>query len=287
MPTPRSSNCGTDDSGYVPHLFYGLSFGWNSIGCDSSCCVFLTAWLGCLVSVPVVRSMVRRYYGGCDWWGDPVLIFGNGRAGCDIYQALRKNPELGLRPVAVVGHTDQPYADLASIDAGHWEDAAELASRHSASTMIMAMADCHGTDTMRLIEQHAHVLTNGVVVPDMGGFASLWATATNCGGLIGIQSTEQLALPGLRLAKRVIDGLLTLMVRAARLAAAALDRNPGAAHVEGTRFLLATPPGSQRQGIPPRPLEVSHDGSEIPRRRLPVIWRPIQRHVWNGNAITS
>jgi Undecaprenyl-phosphate galactose phosphotransferase WbaP len=177
----------------------------------------VTAWMGSLVSVPVMRWIVRRNLSGRDWWGPPVLIFGNGRAGCDIYQALQKNPGMGLRPVAVVGHSDEPYADLASIDAGRWENAGELARRHSASTMIVAMADCRGTDTMQLIEQHGRALTNRVVVPDMGDFPCLWATATNCGGLIGIRSTEQLSLPGPRFAKRLIDGLLTLIVLVATL----------------------------------------------------------------------
>jgi Undecaprenyl-phosphate galactose phosphotransferase WbaP len=173
---------------------------------------FCAAWLGCLVSVPAMRWIVRRYLSSQTWWGQPVLIFGNGQAGCGIYQALQKHPEMGLRPVAVVGHSEEPFEDLASIDAGRWEDADELARRYSASTMIMAMADFRGIDAMSLIERHGRVLTNRVVVPDMGNFPCLWATATNCGGLIGIQSTEQLALPGPRLAKRLIDGLLTLIV---------------------------------------------------------------------------
>jgi len=170
------------------------------------------AWMGCLVTIPAMRWIARRYLSGRAWWGHPVLIFGNGQAGCGIYQALQKNPEMGLRPVAVVGHSDEPFEDLSSIDVGRWEDAEELASRHSASTMIMAMADFRGIDAMSLIERHGRILTNRVVVPDMGDFPCLWATATNCGGLIGIQSTEQLSLPGPRLAKRLIDGLLTLIV---------------------------------------------------------------------------
>lgn len=173
---------------------------------------FYSSWMGCLISVPAMRWIVRRSLSSCAWWGRPVLIFGNGRAGCSIYQTLQKNPEMGLRPVAIVGHSEEPFEDLLSVDVGCWEDADELASRHSASTMIMAMADFRGTDAMRLIERHGRALTNRVVVPDMGNFPCLWAKATNCGGLIGFQSTEHLALPGPRLAKRVIDGLLTLIV---------------------------------------------------------------------------
>jgi Undecaprenyl-phosphate galactose phosphotransferase WbaP len=200
----RSMTAGTSVI-FMAYLLLGTSGITRSLA-------FCAAWMCCLISVPATRWLVRRYLSGREWWGQPVLIFGNGQAGCGIYQALQKNPEMGLRPVAVVGHSDEPFEDLASVDVGRWEDAAELATRHSASTMIMAMADCPGTDTMSLIEQHARVLTNRVLVPDMGNFPCLWATATNCGGLIGIQSTEQLSLPGPRLAKRLIDGLLTLIV---------------------------------------------------------------------------
>jgi Undecaprenyl-phosphate galactose phosphotransferase WbaP len=77
--------------------------------------------------------------------------------------------------------------------------------------MIMAMADCRGTDAINLIERHSHVLTNRLVVPEMANFPCLWATATNCGGLIGIRTTEQLSLPAPRFAKRMIDSILTLV----------------------------------------------------------------------------
>jgi Undecaprenyl-phosphate galactose phosphotransferase WbaP len=172
---------------------------------------FLATWLLCLISVPATRWITRCYLSGRDWWGQPVLIFGNGPAGCDILQHLQKNPGMGLRPVAIVGHSSEPYEDLSSIEVGSWEDAGELASRHFASTMIMAMADCRGADVIGLIERYSHVLTNRLVVPEMANLPCLWATATNCGGLIGIQTTEQLSLPAHRLAKRIIDGVLTLV----------------------------------------------------------------------------
>jgi Undecaprenyl-phosphate galactose phosphotransferase WbaP len=192
-------------------IFVACLLGGQTFGTTRSFAL-CAAWLGCLVSVPAVRWVVRHYLSRQAWWGEPVLIFGNGQAGCNIYQALQKNPGMGLRPVAIVGHSEEPFEHLGSIDVGPWESAEELATRHSASTMIMALADFRGIDAMSLVERHGRVLTNRVVVPDLGNFPCLWATATNCGGLIGIQSTEQLALPGPRFAKRLIDGLLTLIV---------------------------------------------------------------------------
>ena len=52
--------------------------------------------------VPIARGLVRGRFAHRPWWGQPVVVFGAGKAGRAVVSALQSRPQLGLRPVAIL-----------------------------------------------------------------------------------------------------------------------------------------------------------------------------------------
>ncbi len=67
--------------------------------------ILLFWWLGALLCVPLLRSMVRGVLCRRSWWGIPVAVFYTGEESIDIIRALQAHPAIGLRPVVILAST--------------------------------------------------------------------------------------------------------------------------------------------------------------------------------------
>jgi Undecaprenyl-phosphate galactose phosphotransferase WbaP len=64
---------------------------------------------------------------------------------------------------------------------------------------------------LELLERYGQTFAHLLIIPDLFGFSSLWVAAKDMGGILGLEVRQQLLLPGPRLAKFMIDLLLTLI----------------------------------------------------------------------------
>lgn len=71
-------------------------------GADYSRGAFVFAWGLALALVPLGRALVRELWARKPWWGAAVLVLGAGKTGEAVVRALRKQPGLGLKPVALL-----------------------------------------------------------------------------------------------------------------------------------------------------------------------------------------
>ena len=77
--------------------------------------VFVMAWMQTLVWVPLLRSVVRSACARKSWWGYPVVVVGTSGVAAALADSLTRQPELGLKPVAVL--TDPELAAPLAVDA--------------------------------------------------------------------------------------------------------------------------------------------------------------------------
>jgi Undecaprenyl-phosphate galactose phosphotransferase WbaP len=64
---------------------------------------------------------------------------------------------------------------------------------------------------IRLLEQYGIAFAHLLIIPDLFEFSSLWVSAKDMGGVLGLEVRQRLLMPGPRLAKFLIDLAATLV----------------------------------------------------------------------------
>ena len=168
--------------------------------------IFLMAWGLTLVFVPLGRVIVRRLFAHCRWWGYPVVVLGAGRTGEMVIRTLKRQPSLGLKPVAVLDDDPRKHGALAGVPViGGIPMAPMLIQRLQAPYAIVAMPGVPRAKLIAILERYGRTFPHMLIIPDLFGFASLWVAARDLGGILGLEVRQQLLLPGPRLIKACLD----------------------------------------------------------------------------------
>ena len=174
--------------------------------------IFVIAWLLSLVAVPLGRALVRKVFAPLPWWGYPVVVLGAGKTGEMIIKTLRRQPELGLKPIAVLDDDPSKHGALQNVPVpGGLDLAANLAQRGGVSYAIVAMPGVPHARLLEIVERYAYTFSHLIVIPDLFGFASLRVPVQDLGGTLGLEVRQQLLLPVPRFTKRAMDLLVTLI----------------------------------------------------------------------------
>ncbi|MCS6953699.1 MAG: undecaprenyl-phosphate galactose phosphotransferase WbaP [Bryobacterales bacterium] len=162
--------------------------------------IFLTSWAFSLFFVPCARAVARDWCSRRRWWGVPVFVLGSEPAARRIARELTNRPELGLRPVACVDG----------------DAATALASQCGIRHAVLAVP----ATTARwdqVVERAAHAFRRLTIVPELDGLGTLWVSASDLGGMLGLEVRQNLLVPANRVVKRLLD--VSLAVAAGLLAA--------------------------------------------------------------------
>lgn len=171
-------------------------------------------WLILLVAMPAFRKLARTQAAKFAWWGQPVMIFGGGIDGASAYRALLAAPQQGLRPVGIVDELHRQWSDCEVDPAwylGTPKAAARLAKKHGVFWGIVSMSQCSRAEVAKMIDRYACTIPHLLVVPDFGHPQRSWRGAHDFGNQSGIRIDERLLLPLPRMAKRVMDLVLTVL----------------------------------------------------------------------------
>jgi FlaA1/EpsC-like NDP-sugar epimerase len=174
---------------------------------------FLLAWCCSLFLVPLGRTIVRSLLSRRSWWGYPVMILGAGRTGEQIVDILRRKPELGLKPVAILDDDAKTLENfpfrLPLMDT--IESAAGLSEQYGIRYAIVAMPEMPREEMTKLLERYGQIFPELLVIPDLFEFSSLWVVAKDLGGVLGFEVRQRLLSPSALLAKRILDLMVALM----------------------------------------------------------------------------
>jgi Undecaprenyl-phosphate galactose phosphotransferase WbaP len=172
--------------------------------------IFLLAWLFTLVSVPLVRAVLRHLLARRSWWGVPVVVLGAGRTGETVIQRLQANPGLSLKVVAcfddapgLVGSTVHGVPVLGSLKA-----AATARRDYGALHAIIAMPGIAPSSLTALVRRYASVFPHLVMVPNLFGMASIGLSTRDLAGIVGLHVRQNLLIERNRVFKCSIDLLL-------------------------------------------------------------------------------
>ncbi len=175
-------------------------------GADYSRGAFVFAWGLMLFLVPLGRALVRELWARKPWWGVPVVVLGAGQTGQNVLRALKKQPGLGLKPVGLLD--DDPTKQGQQVEGvrvlGGLDRAAKLA-RQGVAYAIVAMPGVPRNQLLELLERHGAAFPHLLLVPDLFGLSSLWISARDLGGVLGLEVRQRLLQPGPRWIKRAMD----------------------------------------------------------------------------------
>ena len=174
--------------------------------------VLLIAYALSLISVPLARGILRLLCSSKSWWGYPTVIFSNGSLAEEVVTTLLRQPEIGLKPVAILNDQDEDRLDILGVPvAGNLDLSEELSRRFKIRYGICIMPDLPPQQNRQLMEQLSQTYHHLIVMPQLAGFSSLWVTAIDLGGMLGLEVRHRLLDPGRRGLKRLLEILIIVI----------------------------------------------------------------------------
>lgn len=170
--------------------------------------VLLATFVFALVLPPLAESAARRVLAARKRWGIPVVMLGAGAAGRAVARTLIAEPQLGLVPVAFLDNRPEAWNQtLEGVPvAGPLGLAQDFERRAEAA--IVSLADIGGEDVAGLLQELN--FPRVIVIPQFTGVGSLWVTARDLGGCLGLEVKKNLLMPRNLALKRMMDRVIAM-----------------------------------------------------------------------------
>ncbi len=183
-------------------LFFAQSMG------ETSRFTLALAYLGSLVLVPFVRTVVKRILIHYDQWGVPTVVYGGGHLGAMVIRALQEEDGIGYTPIAVFDDDPDRWGDLVEgvRVLGDTEQ-----STPEAPIAILAIPDAPHERVQHLIEGPLSHYKRVVIVPGLLEIPTLWVQSRDIVGILGLEITSSLLDPLAQFVKRSMDLALVLL----------------------------------------------------------------------------
>jgi Undecaprenyl-phosphate galactose phosphotransferase WbaP len=180
--------------------------------------IFLSFWLFSIVLLPLARAALRRICGWRHWWGMPVVVLGEDHVTQQVVSSLRRRPELGLQPVAVLADDLRPGAVVEGVRVlGGWRCASTLAKQHKIPCAVVALSRLQDHPLSLQFGQYASVFPMVLVVANIAGLSTLWVEAFGLGQFVTLRVRHGLNMAGPRILKRALDIALSAILAVAIL----------------------------------------------------------------------
>jgi Undecaprenyl-phosphate galactose phosphotransferase WbaP len=166
-----------------------------------------------LVLVPLFRAGTRELFARRSWWGVPVVILGAAQTGQLIVQQLQRLPNLGLKPIAVFDDDVHKHGfDVSGVPVvGSLQDVPSF-QKLGVRWALVAMPGVGRERMNEILKLYVPGFPHVVVFPDAFGMASLWVSARDFSGVLGLEIRQQLLMPLPKIVKRVLDLLIVIPV---------------------------------------------------------------------------
>jgi len=180
---------------------------------SSSRLVYGLAFLCSATFIPVCRALVRQLFCRRAWWGSQVAIIGMGESGNLLFKTLIDNPQIGLKPIALLDDDSSRYRSVdQKLVRGPLSRCLEITLEHKISYGIICMPSLSRDEMLRLLDLYGSCFSHVLVIPNLIGMTSLGICARELGGIVGLEVTQQLLRPSSRFIKRTLDLATALLI---------------------------------------------------------------------------
>ncbi len=167
---------------------------------------------GLLLAAPVARYGVKYMLMRMGVWGKPVVVLGAHEAGARVLRALRREWQLGLRPIGVFdNHLTPAEGEVEGVPyGGTLADAISAAKQRGIETAIFAMPYVRRERLARLVSLFGDTFRHIVVIPNLEGITNSAVVARDFAGTFGVEVEHNLLNPWAQRLKRTLDLAATL-----------------------------------------------------------------------------
>lgn len=172
-----------------------------------------TLYLAIFLSVillPILRALVRQLFAERNWWGYPAVVFGSGAIGESVVRTLRKDPGIGLKPIAVVDPNTARGAVGGVTVTDPYDLSRELAVSNRFTYAIVTDNGKRGADVVGGFEAQGFSFSHIIYIADIMEFSSLWVVPRSVGNMLGLEVCHQFLMKETLIAKRTLDLVLTV-----------------------------------------------------------------------------
>ncbi|MGP8246987.1 MAG: undecaprenyl-phosphate galactose phosphotransferase WbaP [Bryobacteraceae bacterium] len=174
---------------------------------------FFGAWVMALAAVPLARAMTRSMAAQEAWWGYGAVILGGSGTGAAVVGKLVRQPEIGLRPVAIF---DDELPRGSMVDGvpvlGPIEAAPRFAEESGITRAVIAMPDAEAAKLLSLLDEYAHTFSRVFMVPRFQGISGIGMETRDVSRLLALELRKHLLMTGPRVVKRTLDVLLSSLL---------------------------------------------------------------------------
>ena len=172
---------------------------------------FFITWIAALIILPIARYLVRGALAHNEWWGYPAFVIGSGHQAEAVIRSFHLQPTLGIKPIAAFDYAGAGKTEVAGIPLlGDPDFGRHLARKAKIRYAIIASPELSRGELSEMMTRYSEVFSHLLVVPEFLGVSSLWVDPIEVGSFLGLEVRQRLLLPTSRLAKGLIDGLVTL-----------------------------------------------------------------------------
>jgi Undecaprenyl-phosphate galactose phosphotransferase WbaP len=170
--------------------------------------VLLATLVFALLLPPIAETIVRTALVRHRRWGMPVVMLGCGSTGRALARTLLNQPDLGLQPVVFLDN--RPETWNTTVEGVPVAGPLGLASdfERRAHAAILSLADLGKYDIAALLQELN--FPRLIVAPDLAGVASLWVSARDLGGQLGLEIKKNLLLRRNHALKLLTDRALAM-----------------------------------------------------------------------------
>lgn len=175
--------------------------------------LLLISFLGLLILAPIVRYIVKYEMYRVGLWGKPVLVMGSGEPGGQLVRLLKREWQLGYRPVAIFDNSvapagrfleDVPYGGtLTDAMFSDWEQRVD--------TAIFAMPYTRREYLAQYVHLASGKFRHVMLIPNLSGLTNSAVVARNLAGTFGVEVRYNLLDPWALRTKRVLDLTATVI----------------------------------------------------------------------------
>src|SRR5512133_315851 len=163
------------------------------------------SWLFSLAIIPFGREIIRAAGVKMGKWGEPVIIFGNGKLGNEVAEFLSEHPKMGFNPGAIVDRRKVDRTGQKSKIIHDHELLVQPNHFKGISTAFVVVPEISQPVRTRLIDEQTIQFERLIMVTSSQMTGSLCVQPLDIGGILGLQVGHNLLNRWQMYTKRVMD----------------------------------------------------------------------------------
>jgi Undecaprenyl-phosphate galactose phosphotransferase WbaP len=167
-----------------------------------------TIWLAAVSVIPSTRAVVRYFCGHRSWWGYPALIIGSAQTAPAVAHGLMRDPESGLRPMAITDPMARCQTSLLPV-LNEPESLETFVRTHAIQHAIISLPELSNSRMADVLDRYGKLVPHLLVLSNSSVLPGLWGVSRSYGRWTAIEVQNRSMRAALLLVKRIVDLLTT------------------------------------------------------------------------------